>query len=161
MRRRAPALLFVLLLAAFGCITGSLPAEKPITVKKLDIRAQNFSELLSLGIPLHCAVRTPDGTLYVKIRDGKARTELDGYVVIMDGTLIYLRLPPEKKEEYGCDWIKVDRMDEIFKNSLSALNPMKQDLNSIPGSSFLCDAAFYPAGEFEPEGHICWYFDIK
>ncbi|VVB98105.1 Uncharacterised protein [uncultured archaeon] len=153
------ALMFALA-ALSGCITSRLPAQS-ITVKKLDIVAQNFTELMSLGIPLQCLVKTGNGTLLVQIKNGTMRAEINGQALVKDRDTLYMQVPQSRKAEFNCDWVMVNESADVFADSLADLDPLKENLDSLPAQDFLCDAAYVKDSDFYPAGRMCWYFDLK
>ncbi len=160
MKKNALLLFALFLLLSQGCITGQLK-NGPIQIKRLDIIVQNFSGLLSLGVPLECAVQTWNGTVFIKIRDGKFRTQSDGLVLIEENDTEYMRVPDSRRGEFGCDWIMVNRSADVYSDWLHEFNPMNGSLEELPGSAFICDAAYVSPQEMDASGKLCWYFDIK
>lgn len=153
-----PALLASLLLA--GCISSQMGSE-PIKMKRLNLVAQNFTELIGLGFSLMCDVQTANATYLVKVKDGKYRYELGDYAVVEDGDTNYLRVPPWKKAEFDCDWIMVNESEYSFTNWLREYDPLNESLDSLPASSFNCDAANVDDSDMNVSGKICWIFDLK
>ncbi len=150
----------LLLLLLFGCITSHLKTEQPIRISRLNIVVSNFSELLALDVPLQCAANTDNGTAIVLIKNRSFRADMGGYAVMKQDGLLYMHVPDSRRAELNCEWIMVNQSDDVFAQ-LSEFDPFNQSLESLPSSSFACDAAYIPDSEFYPSGKVCWFLDIK
>ncbi|MBU0586678.1 hypothetical protein KJ780_04130, partial [Candidatus Micrarchaeota archaeon] len=132
----AVALITLLLLILFGCIT--LEKRNQIKVKSLSIIANNFSELVELGVPLYCKVNTSDGVIDVLLNDGIAKHQNGDTYMLKNDSIVFFHVPNCKKDKYDCDWILVNESQRVYSWFVELL-PMKGDINDIPGENFDCD----------------------
>jgi hypothetical protein len=160
--RPFPALLLLafVLASLSGCITGRMPAQQ-INVKRLDISAQNLSELVSMEIPLQCLVKNGNETVLVRMKNGTMRAEAGSRALFEDRGTLYMQVPESRKQEFDCDWVMVNKTDDVFSEWLSSIYPFSEDLDSIPAQKFVCDSVYVKDSEFYPSGKICWYFDLN
>ncbi len=150
-------LVLFLLLSAFAFLSRGNPYNE-IKIKKMKLVFKNFSLLQESGIPVKCNIyyNNTNYTLLVK-GDNYQISDLNG-LLLVNGSEYFIKLDKNQSNMFDCDWIEVDKNDNIYKERFSKMNPLGFDLNKIPPEAYECD---YSGEKFvRPIGKICHYFDV-